>query len=263
MKAVFELQNATFEYGRVNALRNVSMKLEAGDRVALLGSNGSGKSTLLRVLDALLPLSAGKILFDGVEITEDLLSTDEFVLLFRRRVALLFQDPDVQLFNPTVFDELAFGPLQLRWPRGRIEQCVLKMLERMEISHLRDRAPHRLSGGEKKRAALASILVLDPEVLLLDEPTAALDPRSQSQFVDFIRNLDPGRTVVTATHDLDTVEDIANYCYVLSAGSIIAKGTPGEILADTRLLESVNLIHSHHHTGVPEPHYHPHRHDQR
>ncbi|MBC8165525.1 MAG: ATP-binding cassette domain-containing protein, partial [Bryobacteraceae bacterium] len=92
MKPVFELQNATFEYGRVNALRNVSMILEAGDRVALLGSNGSGKSTLLRVLDALLPLSAGKILFDGVEITEDLLSTDEFVLLFRRRVALLFQD---------------------------------------------------------------------------------------------------------------------------------------------------------------------------
>jgi cobalt/nickel transport system ATP-binding protein len=190
------------------------------------------------------------------------LQDEEFAFAFRRRVALVFQNPDVQLFNPTVFDEIAFGPLQLRWPKEEIRDRVNAILETMEIAHLKDRSPHRLSGGEKKRVALASVLVLEPEVLLLDEPTAALDPRSQSQLIDFLVGWGGGaKTVVTATHDLDIVEDIADHCYVFQNGSVIAEGSPAEILGDEQLLRRTNLIHAHRHMhATGEIHSHPHFH---
>ena len=137
----------------------------------------------------------------------------------------------------------------------------------MEIAHLRDRPPHRLSGGEKKRVALASVLVLDPEVLLLDEPTAALDPRSQSQIIDLLIGWGDGsKTVITATHDLGLVEDIADYCFVLQKGRIAAEGKPAEVVRNQELLERANLIHAHRHRHGPDkmhshPHTHPHRHE--
>src|SRR5262249_9241251 len=149
--------------------------------------NGSGKSTLLRLLDGLCFAAAGSVSFDGRALTADLLQKDVFALPFRRRVALVFQNPDVQLFNPTVFDEVAFAPLQMQWPTDVVMARVEAALELMRVSQLRDRPPYRLSGGEKKRVALASVLVLNPDVLLLDEPTATLDPRSQSQVVDLIQ----------------------------------------------------------------------------
>ena len=180
-------------------------------------------------------------------------------------MALVFQNPDVQLFNPTVFDEVAFGPLQMRWPRDQILLRVSEMLEQMEIMHLKDRSPHQLSTGEKKRVALASVLILDPEVLLLDEPTAALDPKSESQMIDFLVSCSGGRkTVVTATHDLDLIEDIADRCHVFERGRIVAAGTPAEILNDHALLLSTNLIHAHRHAhDSGELHSHPHRHGHR
>src|SRR5262249_2895972 len=138
-----------------------------------------------------------------------------------------FQNPDVQLFNPTVFDEIAFAPLQLRWEKRRIRSRVAEMLDLMEIAPLKDRSPHRLSGGEKKRVALASVLVLEPEVLLLDEPTAALDPKSQSQVIDFLIDWAGGtKTIITATHDLDIIEDIADECLIFQRGKLVAEGTP-------------------------------------
>ena len=176
---LFELRDAHFEYEGIPALRGLSLQFQAGERVALLGANGSGKSTLLRILDALHFPSSGALLFEGKQLTPELLRDDRFAFAFRRRVALVFQHPDVQLFNPTVFDEVAFAPLQLQWPREKVLAKVNETLELMKITHLRDRTPYRLSGGEKKRVALASVLVLEPEVLLLDEPTATPDPRSQ------------------------------------------------------------------------------------
>jgi len=140
-------------------------------------------------------------------------------------------------------------------------------MELMEISHLRNRPPHRLSGGEKKRVALASVLVLDPEVLLLDEPAAALDPRSQSQIIDLLIGWGDGsKTVITATHDLGLVEDIADFCFVMKQGRILARGEPAEILSDQELLREANLVHEHRHRhkegGLTHshPHTHPHRH---
>jgi len=171
----------------------------------------------------------------------------------------------VQLFSPTVFDEVAFGPLQLQWPREKVRAAVDQMLEVMKIAHLRDRSPHHLSTGEKKRVTLASVLVLDPEVLLLDEPTAALDPKSASQMIDFLVGLHGGsKTVVTTTHDLDIVEDIADECFVFQTGRVVAAGTPAEILHQTSLLEQTNLIHAHRHIhATGETHSHPHLHGHR
>ena len=151
--------------------------------------------------------------------------------------------------------------------KDQIIREVGEILEVMEISHLRDRPPHRLSGGEKKRVALASVLVLDPEVLLLDEPTAALDPRSQSQIIDLLIGWGDGsKTVVTATHDLGLVEDIADYCFLLQRGKIAAQGLPADLFRDQSLLERANLIHAHRHRHGPDrihshPHTHPHRHE--
>ena len=128
----------------------------------------------------------------------------------------------------------------------------------MEIAHLKDRSPHRLSGGEKKRVALASVMILEPEVLLLDEPTAALDPKSRRRVVDFLADLrNTGKTVVTATHDLDTIEEIADYCYIFQNGRVAGEGTPHEILTNIELLENSNLVHAHHHSHADgETHAH-------
>jgi cobalt/nickel transport system ATP-binding protein len=262
---VFDLRDVTYRYHDVTALDGLNLSVAAGQRIALLGANGSGKSTLLSILDGLYFPQSGSVTFHGESLTESRLQTQEVEFDFRRRVALVFQNPDVQLFNPTVFDEVAFGPLQLRWSRDEILLRVSEILEHMDIGHLKDRSPHHLSTGEKKRVALASVLILDPEVLLLDEPTAALDPKSESQMIDFLVSCSGGRkTVVTATHDLDLVEDIADCCHVFQRGKIVATGTPAEILNDNELLLSTNLIHAHRHAHAPgELHTHPHRHGHR
>jgi cobalt/nickel transport system ATP-binding protein len=259
---LFEAQGVTYHYQRIAALGGLTLSIPEGSRVALLGANGSGKSTLLRILDGLYFAESGAIRFRGAELTEQRFADDQFAYEFRRQVGLVFQNPDVQLFNPTVFDEVAFGPLQLRWPKTEIRERVAETLDRMGIAHLKDRIPHRLSGGEKKRVALASVLVLDPAVLLLDEPTAGLDPRSQSQVIDLLVGWAGGtKTVITATHELGDLADIADRCFVLDRGTIAADHTPEEILRDRELLERTNLIHAHAHRHVMGvTHSHPHLH---
>jgi cobalt/nickel transport system ATP-binding protein len=259
---VFEVVEAVYRYDEGTALDGVSLRVEPGQRVALLGANGSGKSTCLRVMDGLGFPEAGEVRFRGEALREERFRDEEFSYAFRRRVGLVFQNPDVQLFNPSVFDEVAFGPLQLRWPAGAIRERVAAVLEAMGILHLKDRPPHRLSGGEKKRVALASVLVLDPEVLLLDEPTSALDPESQGHIIDLLAGWkDSGKTIVTATHDLDSVEDIADWCYVFQNGRIAAQGTPTALLADTETLRATRLLHAHRHVHPSgQVHSHPHRH---
>ena len=265
---LYELRDLTYRYPEVTALDGVTLDVVRGERVAVLGANGSGKSTLLRVLAGLYFAAVGTACFDGAELTEDAFADEKFAFAFRRRVALIFQNPDVQLFNPTVFDEVAFGPLQLRWPRAEIVERVHLALGNMGIEHLRDRAPHRLSGGEKTRVSLASVLILDPDVLLLDEPTAALDPQSQSQMIDFLAENPGAKTIITATHDLPVVGDIADRCVVFDAGRIAADGPPDSVLGDEALLLRSHLLYRHRHrhaSGVIHSHPHlpgGHRHDQ-
>jgi cobalt/nickel transport system ATP-binding protein len=264
---IFDVRGITFSYLQVTALDNLSLAIPPGKRVALLGANGSGKSTLLRILDGLAFPQKGEVAFCGEPLTEERLQDADFAYPFLRRLGLVFQNPDVQLFSPTVFDEVAFGPLQLQWPKDKVRAAVGEMLEVMKITHLKDRSPHHLSTGEKKRVTLASVLVLDPEVLLLDEPTAALDPKSASQMVDFLIGVRGGpKTVVTSTHDLAIVEDIADHCFVFQTGRMVAEGTPSEILSQTSLLEQTNLVHVHRHVHASgeahsHPHMHPHKHD--
>ncbi len=259
---IFDIQDVTYNYNDVTALDRISLRIESGKRIVLLGANGSGKSTLLRILDGLYFPSGGRVSAFGEPLTEESFEDEGFALGFRRRVGLVFQNPDVQLFNPTVFDEIAFGPLQLGWSKQQVRERVAGALEEMDITHLKDRPPHRLSGGEKKRVALASVIVLDPDVLLLDEPTAALDPKSQGQVIDLLVGWRSGRkTVVTATHDLDTVEDIADHCFIFQNGRVVAEGPPDAILHDEALLKRTNLLHAHRHVHPSgKIHSHPHLH---
>lgn len=263
----FDVRDVSYRYQRIPAVNGISMHVARGERVALVGPNGSGKSTLLRLLAGLNFPDQGEISFFGGSLDERRLRDERFFLRFRRSVGVIFQNPDIQLFNPSVFDEVAFGPLQLGWPKDEIREGVEETLRSMGIAHLRDRAPHRLSGGEKKRVALASVLILDPDVLLLDEPGAGLDPSSQARILDLLVSWGKGaRTVVTATHDLDTLEEIADRCYVLEAGRVASEGAPLSILHDVPLLERTKLLHPHRHVhrgNEPQPHPHLHRHETR
>lgn len=247
---VFELSKVSFAYeGKQPALDQIDLTVYAGECVVILGANGCGKSTLLKLLDGLYFPTSGSISAFGRLLTEDALRDDEYNFSFRRQVGLVFQDTDVQLFSPSVLDELAFAPLQLGLSRDEVNARVESALETLRIEKLRDRPPHRLSGGEKRRVALASILTLGPEVWLLDEPTTGLDPRSQSWLVDFvIQQRSLGRTVITATHDLDVAEQIATILYVFDEEHhIIASGTPDDILQNHDLLHRCNLAHYHAH----------------
>ena len=259
---VFELSDVKYRYQGTTALNGLTLIIPQGKRLVLLGANGSGKSTLLRLLDALYFPEAGSFRAFGEPLDQQRMDDDDYAYRFRRRVGFVFQNPEVQLFNASVFDELAFGPLQLRWPAERIRQRVEDTLTATGLGHLRDRPPHRLSGGEKKRVALASVLILEPEVLLLDEPTASLDPESESRLIETLIDWKGGeRTLVMATHDLDIVEDVADICVVLQHGQVVAQGTPGEILADQGLLSRTGLIHAHRHGhGHGGTHAHPHLH---
>src|SRR5438309_5887772 len=198
---------------RFPALRGVSLTVRRGEKVALLGANGCGKSTLLKILDGLVFPDAGTFTAFGQPVTEDNLEDEQFSMGFRSRVGFIFQNSDAQVFSPTVNEEIAFGPLQMGWPRSKVEGRIGDVLEMLGIVDLADRAPYQLSGGEKKRVAIASVLVMNPEVILLDESTAALGPRTQDWLVDLIEQLGAaGKTIVLATHALDTLERRADRC---------------------------------------------------
>jgi cobalt/nickel transport system ATP-binding protein len=258
----FDIRAASYSYERVIALENISLQIKQGERIALVGANGSGKSTLLRLLAALSFSKEGQVLFFGQALTAETMEQADFFYNFRRRVGIVFQNPDVQLFMASVFDEVAFGPLQLGWPKEKIRARVAETLSAMGIESLADRPPYRLSSGEKKRVALASVLVTEPEVVLLDEPAATLDPASQNTIVNLLGSwAGAARTVVTATHDLDLLESIADRCIVLHKGSVAAEGEPYSVLHDLRLLEHVGLLRPqrHHHPAASaKPHGHLH-----
>lgn len=252
--AVFVCRDLHYSYlDRYPALGGVSLDIGRAEKVALLGANGCGKSTMLKVLDGLVHPTSGTFHAFGELVTEDNLEDEQFSMGFRSRIGFVFQNSDSQVFSPTVREEVAFGCLQLGMSKeealGRVDD-VLRMLD---ISALIDRAPFQLSGGQKKRVAIASVLVMNPEVLLFDEPTAALDPRGQHWLIELMVQLnDAGKTIVLATHDLDVLELVADRCIVFSEEHTVGTtGSPTEILADRDLLLSVNLVHehSHHHIG--------------
>lgn len=242
---IFTLKDVSYSYhSHLLALEGVSLEVFQGEKLAILGSNGSGKSTLLKIMDGLYFPSSGSVTAFGSPLTEEALRPDEAHFAFRSRVGLIFQDSDAQLFMPTVWDEVAFGPLQLGMLQQEVAGRVESALAALRIEKLCDRAPHQISGGEKKRVALASVLSLAPQVWLLDEPSAGLDPRSVSWLIDFINQPEQTeRTIILATHDLELAAATADRVYVLDEDHhLVAGGKTDEIMQNRSLLERANLV---------------------
>lgn len=263
MVPLLEMADVYYAYGKgIPALSGVSVTVSAGERVAILGANGCGKTTLLKLLGGLMFPQKGSYRAFGREITEGLLLRDPFGMFFRKEVGILFQNCDAQLFNPSVEDEVAFGPLQVNESPEAVRRVVAEAMGTFGLRGLAGRPPFALSGGEKKKVALASVMVMDPQVLLLDEPTAGLDPRSSQTLVDLIREAQAnGKTVITATNDLHIVAEIASRILVFGEDRrILASGPPEEILTNRAILLAANLVHAHRHAHGALWHAHEHEH---
>ena len=243
---IYELSEVSYRYhASIPALDRFSLSIYPGESLTLLGANGSGKSTLLQLLDGLIFPTWGSIIAFGESLTEERLETEDFRRFFRSRVGFVFQNPDIQLFCPTVFDEVAFGPLQIGLPSHEVTKRVDDVIAMLGISGLKDRIPGQLSGGEKKKVAIASVLSLNPQVLLLDEPTNALDLRTRHWFINLVSELrNAGKTIITATHELSLVAKISTRVLVLAEDhTIAADGTPAEVIADHEILHRANIVH--------------------
>lgn len=263
MKSLLSLNRVSFSYLRTApVVRDMTVEFHQGERAVILGANGTGKSTLLSLLNGLVFAQHGEVRAFGRVLSERVLEEREFCREFRKKIAFVFQNPDVQLFSPTVGEDIAFGPLQLGFPRDRVKDIVDELLESLHIQDLRDRAPHTLSDGQKKKVAIASSLATDPDVLLMDEPTNGLDPRTQVWLIELLHSLhQKGKTIITATHDLAIAVDIAERAIVFSEDHTLAGDGPiDEIIENDDLLLSVNLIHEHAHTHGGTAHVHRHGH---
>ncbi len=259
MAVLFGLKNIDYRYPcKQKALENITLEIGEGEIVAVLGSNGSGKSTLLNLLCGLVYPSEGTISFRGKEFTERSFKDHEFNRRFRSSVGYVFQDPEAQLFCPTVFDELIFGPLQLGLSKEDAWSRAEEIMEMMHITSLRDRPGYMLSGGEKKRVAIGAVLTLNPDALVIDEPVSGLDPRTRADLIDLIFQLNHvGKTIIIATHHLELVDHLQPRVVVLSEKHTVERTGPcSDILGDIDLLKRNNLIgeYPHLHDGVIHKH---------
>jgi cobalt/nickel transport system ATP-binding protein len=242
---LFELKNISYKYpDGTLALAEVTMSIGGGERVAILGANGSGKSSLLRLLNGLVFAASGSLQFEGSEITDASLKAPKLRLEFRRRVGFVFQNAEAQLFNATAFEEVAFGPRQIGMNESDVAERASETLRFLGIEHLADRSPFRLSGGEKRKVAIASVLSMNPDVILLDEPYLGLDPRSQSWLHRTLTQLqEVGKTTIVATHTLGIVRQVADRAIVLDEDHrVAADGDATDVLANYPMLCRANLV---------------------
>lgn len=236
-ESIVFVENVNFSYpAGVSALKGVSLEIKQGEKVAILGPNGSGKSTLILLIAGLLTPSKGQIKVFGQST-----SSKDFSKL-RSRIGIVFQDPDDQLFTPSVKEDIEYGPKNLGLPAEVINKRCDHILEDIGISDLKDRPPHRLSFGEKKKVSLATALILRPELLILDEPTANLDLLSRRGLIDMLNELNAeGTTIVISTHDVEALPELADRVIVVSHGSLLGGGEMHKVLQDVALLESAGL----------------------
>lgn len=227
--------NVSYQYttGR-NALNNVSFKIMHGEKVAIVGANGAGKSTLMLHLNGLLLPTNGQVTIGDIPITKNTLRH------IRRAVGVVFQNPDDQLFMPTVYEDVAFGPTNMNLPKDEIANRVYDSLKAVGISHLAERTPYSLSGGEKRSVAIAGVIAMHPNILALDEPSSNLDPHSRNLLIKQINNFT--HTVLLISHDIDLVCRTCHRTLVMSEGRIIADNSTHEIFSDTPLLSAANLL---------------------
>jgi cobalt/nickel transport system ATP-binding protein len=233
-----ETRDLTYIYpGNVTGLEAVNFIAERNSRIAVIGANGAGKSTLFKHFNGILRASTGTVLIHGEPVT------NQNIREVRKFVGLVFQNADDQIFSPTVEQDVAFGPMNLGLDQETVHHRVDEALAMVGIEHLRERVPHHLSGGEKKRVAIAGVIAMEPQVLVLDEPTAGLDPQGVKDLIAVINTLAEryGITVIFSTHEVSLVPEVADRLYVMHHGKIVARGSVNEVFADPDLLTSVRL----------------------
>lgn len=235
---IIETRNLTHIYrGKIKALDGINFTAKHGERVAIIGANGAGKSTLFKHFNGILKPTSGEVLIKGEPISS------KNIIDVRRIVGLVFQDPDDQIFAPTVKQDVAFGPMNLGLSIEEIEKRVRESLETVRLTGFEERAPHHLSTGEKKKVAIAGILAMQPEVLVLDEPTAGLDPGGAMRLIKLINEMNRylGITTIIATHEVDIVPLLADRVCIMSMGKITGEGTPLEIFSSPELIKKTHL----------------------
>jgi cobalt/nickel transport system ATP-binding protein len=229
-----EVENLTYTYpGGYQALTDVTFSVGPDERVALVGPNGAGKSTLMLHLNGIHRPTSGRVTVGGLPVT------DENIGQIRAWVGLIFQNPDDQLFNPRVFDDVAFGPLHMALPADEVRRSVDAALEAVGMQGYADHISHHLSLGQKKRIAIATVLSMEPKILVLDEPTAGLDPRARRSLINLLDGME--RTMLAATHDMRLVADLFTRVIILDDSRIVANGPTGDILGDETLLTAHGL----------------------
>ncbi|ADL58178.1 ATP-binding cassette domain-containing protein [Methanothermobacter marburgensis] len=236
---IIEAVNIRYTYpDGTEALKGIDFHAKKGEVVALLGPNGAGKSTLFLHFNGILQPTSGKVLVDGKEIDY----SKSGLIKVRQKVGIVFQNPDDQLFAPRVDEDVAFGPLNMGLDEDEVEERVKDALRKVGMSGYEDRPPHHLSGGEKKRVAIAGILAMKPDIMILDEPTSGLDPRGASQILRLLHELnEEGMTIIISTHDVDLAPLYSDRIYIISGGEIISEGTPGDVFSDIDTIRGADL----------------------
>ena len=239
-KNILEARALSYAYfDGTQALKEINLKIKKGEITAILGGNGAGKSTLFLNLNGILKPASGEVFYNGKTIDYSRKGLKEL----RRAVGLVFQDPDSQLFSASVYQDVSFGPMNLNLSEEKVKSRVEEALEKTGIRHLKDKPTHALSFGQKKRVAIAGILAMQPEVIILDEPTAGLDPMGVVDIMKLLREMRDrmGLSVVIATHDIDIVPLYCDYTYVINQGELVLEGTPKEVFKEADTLRKVNL----------------------
>ncbi|GFP75578.1 energy-coupling factor ABC transporter ATP-binding protein [Clostridium fungisolvens] len=236
---ILETKNLSFKYqDGTKALNNINLKIEKGKKISFLGVNGSGKSTLFLNFNGVLKPTEGKLIYDKKEVKYNRNSLMEL----RKNVGIVFQDPENQLFSANVYQEVSFGAMNLKLDTVEVKSRVDKALKNVELYSYKDKAVHFLSYGQKKRVSIADILVMEPEIIVFDEPTSSLDPKHSKQIVKIFDELNErGITVILSTHDVELAYTWSDYIFVMKDGEIVKEGNPTEIFSDDNLIDECYL----------------------
>lgn len=230
---MIEFDNVSFSYeSNAPVIKDLSFKIKDGESVGLIGANGAGKSTIMKLLLGLVQ-GEGKILVDDIEVNKENLSK------IRKKLGFVLQNSDNQMFMPTVYEDMMFGPLNYMVSREEADKRVNEVLDRLGLQHLKNKYNHKISGGEKRMAAIATVLAMEPEAVLMDEPTSALDPYNRRVVINTIKEL--SQTKIITSHDLDMIMDTCERVILISGGAIVADGRAEDILSNQELLEANHM----------------------
>ncbi len=231
---MLEIKNLNYSYpdGK-KALKDINIKIDDNETIGIVGANGAGKSTLIKTIVGIFLTDQGEIIVDGEKVTKKTLNS------IRKKVGVVFQNPDDQLFMNKVYDDIAFGPRNYKLTEEKVKEKVEKVMKELNIEKLKDRSPNNLSGGEKRKVAIATVLSMEPSIILFDEPTSFLDPKGKRILIETLKGINT--TKIIATHDLDMVKDNCKRVIVLKEGQVVADGKPKEILNNIEFMEKCEL----------------------